>query len=56
MSAAVEKLAGRISIIVIKTGNQRSINDDLKVISISRFRAKYLATKTIKTTDATVDV
>ena len=50
------KLAGNINIKVIKTGSQSSNKDDFKVIGSSDFLDKYRATKTIKTTNAKVDV
>jgi hypothetical protein len=52
----VEKLAGSININVIKTGVQSSHRDDWKVTGVSFFLDKYRATKTIKTTKATVEV
>jgi hypothetical protein len=37
ISAEVEKLAGKINIKVINTGNHSSHNEDLKVMAVSRF-------------------
>jgi len=56
ISAAVEKFAGKIKIITAPTGIQSSIKLSLNVIVLSFIFAKYLATYTINTTEAKVDV
>jgi hypothetical protein len=56
IKAAVDKFAGRINIIVTKTGSHNSQREDLKVIGVSLVLDKYLATKTYKTIEAKVDV
>ena len=56
ISAAVEKLAGKMRPRVIKTGPQSSISEALNVIGVSRVTDKYRATKIIKTIKAKVEV
>jgi|UPI0002F192A4 cell division protein ZapA (FtsZ GTPase activity inhibitor) len=56
INAVVEKLAGKIRIKVMNTGNQSSQSEDLKVIATSLVLDKYLATNMNNTTDANVDV
>ena len=46
INAVVEKLAGRINIKVIKTGNQSSLKDCTNSIGSVRVLDKYRATKT----------
>jgi hypothetical protein len=54
--AVVEKLAGKIRIRVINTGNQSSHKEALKVIGISLVLDKYRATNINNTTEANVEV
>ena len=54
--AVVEKFAGKIKIKTILTGTHNCNKLSLNLISFSLFLAKYLATKTIKTKPAKVDV
>jgi hypothetical protein len=56
INAAVEKLAGKIKINVIKTGIHNSMKDCWKVGCVSLDFDKYRATYTYNTIAANVDV